>query len=72
MELNEIKKALYKQNPVAELESVNNDGLFYITSLSLEDMPKYVVMFRVPLIELGETVWHKDIEAKLLIRYIIN
>jgi len=66
MELNEIKKKLYKENPTAVLHSVRKDGILYTTGFG-----ENTINFRVPLDELGETVWERNIDAKLLIRYII-
>lgn len=71
MELNEIKKALYKQNPNATLQSVRADGITYSSPISIGEGITFVY-FRVPLNELGETIWQPNIDGKLLIRYLIN
>lgn len=75
MELNEIKKLLYKENPPAFLENVRKDGILYISQVgaSAERSDEGITFrFRVPLTELGETIWSPRVDAKLLIRYIIN
>jgi hypothetical protein len=84
-ELNEIKKALYKQNIDAYFVSARKDGLFYqahiitpIPQLDIWEERKdrevevKIISFLVPLNEIGETVFDKTIPAKLLIRYIIH
>lgn len=85
MELNEIKKALYKQNTNAHFVSARADGLFYqaiiitpIPQLDIweeradREVEVETISFLVPLKEIGETVFEKTIPAKLLIRYIVK
>lgn len=62
----EIKKYLYKENPIALLHNVRKDGITYSTGLS-----DHAILFLVPLNEIGEVIWKTRMEAKLLIRYII-
>lgn len=83
METNEIKKRLYKENPKAYFLEARKDGLVYTVLLNEplsyradvfeEKLTTEVILIRfiVPLNELGETIWKKEIEAKLLIRYLI-
>lgn len=66
MEKNEIKKFLYKEQPTAVLQNVRKDGILYTTGFG-----ENTITFLVPLAELGETIWEKNMEAKLLIRYIV-
>lgn len=66
MDLNEVKKSLYKENSVAILYQVRKDGIMYTTGFGDK-----TITFRVPLNELGETIWKTEMPAKLLIRYII-
>ena len=65
MEKNEIKKALYKENPMAVLHNVRKDGLFYTTGFGAT-----LVSFLIPLGEIGEVIWEARMPAKLLIRWI--
>jgi len=67
MELNELKKFLYKVNPPAHLDRVSADGLQY----QVYNYPDKMV-FLVPLNEIGEVKWEKEMPAKLLIRYIVK
>ena len=66
MEKNEIKKMLYKENPVAVLHEVRKDGIIYTTGFG-----DNTITFQIPLSEIGEVIWGRTIEAKLLIRYIL-
>jgi hypothetical protein len=66
VELNEIKKALYKQAPTAVFNNVTKDGILYSTELG-----EKIIYFRVPLSEVGDVAWTDKQESKLLIRYII-
>lgn len=85
MELNEIKKALYKQNVDAHFISARKDGLLYqatiitpIPQLNIweeredRDIELRIISFQVPLNEIGETIFERTISAKLLIRYILK
>lgn len=67
MELNELKKKLYKEQPIAKLYEVRRDGIVYTTYFG-ED----TVTFLVPLDEVGDVIWERDMPAKLLIRYIVK
>lgn len=67
MNLNEIKKKLYKENPTAVFHNIRKDGIMYTTGFG-----ENTITFLIPLNEIGEVVWEKEIAAKLLIRYIIN
>ena len=67
MEINEIKKLLYKEKPTAVLQNVRKDGILYTTGFG-----DNTISFLVPLAELGETIWERQMEAKLLIRYLLT
>lgn len=81
MELNEIKKALYKQSPDAIFQHATKDGLLYHVYLMDDKQldiwhPKEtkeitLIQFIVPFNEIGDVKWGAKMEAKLLIRYII-
>ena len=66
--MTEIKKELYKVKPQAYISSVRQAGILYTTLLNDD----FTVNFLVPLHELGETVWSNKMDAKLLIRYILE
>lgn len=65
MEKNEIKKRLYKEDLTAAFDSVRKDGILYITY-----MDGKLISFLIPLGEVGEVVWGRSIQAKLLIRWL--
>lgn len=67
MELNEIKKVLYRENPPAHLASVRKDGILYVSLWH-----ELTFNFVVPLDELGETIWSPRMDSKLLIRYLLS
>lgn len=67
MTLNDAKKALYKETPTAELIEFYKGRLYYQAKLADGTM----VYFHVPVDELGETKFYPDMEAKLLIRYLV-
>ena len=76
MELNEIKKALYKQNPDATLTVVTKDGIryeSYVVEHTENQASKHTYLyFNVPLSDIGDATFEDEMPAKLLIRYIIQ
>ena len=78
MEINEIKKELYKTKPKATIVHVRKTGILYSANipsgeLTLEGRSKYAdVYFTVPLNDIGEGTFLTDIPAQLLIRYLIT
>lgn len=82
MELNEIRKAFYKEDTTAYFQSASKDGLLYQAILmerqeinvweekSTREIT--VVLFQVPLNEIGDVKWEQKIPAKLLTRYILK
>ncbi len=71
MELNDIKKALYKQSPEAKMFCVNKYGVNYEATITVNDIPVKLT-FQVPLIDMGDADFLPVMEAKLLIRWIIK
>ncbi len=66
MELNEIKKILYKQNPKAVLHFIKGGVAYSSTSISDEEN----ITFNVPVNDMGDAPFYKEMEAKHLIRWI--
>lgn len=66
--LNEIKKALYKENPLAHLVMIDKRGINYTCVLKDETS----LFFCVPLDDLGDAHFMPTMMAKHLIRYIIH
>jgi hypothetical protein len=74
MELNEIKKILYKEKPIAIFTHAVKDGLYYSVNLrhpTVRPQNEFVV-FLVPLFEIGDGEFLREMPAQLLIRYIIQ
>jgi hypothetical protein len=67
MEINEIKKALYREKPMAELVSVGFGRAYYTTQLENGEEVK----FEVPVDDMGDTMFHLEMEAHLLNRWIV-
>lgn len=70
--LNTIKKQLYKLNPVALLIFVDKEGLYYQCSTELNTITGININFKIPITDLGDAKFLKEMEAKHLIRYINN
>jgi hypothetical protein len=67
MELNEIKKALYKEKPIAKkIAHPKNKSFLYETSVSGSN-----IRFNVPICEMGEKHFDSEMPAQLLIRWIV-
>lgn len=66
MERNEVKKALYKQKPLADLLFVKDGNAVYQTFL--EDSTR--IVFEVPVSDMGDASFYVSMDAKLLIRWI--
>lgn len=65
MEKNEIKKELYRQNPIAHFEYIRKGIAHYITTLSENQ-----IRFEIPISDMGDADFHQTMSAKLLIRWI--
>lgn len=73
MEINEIKKLLYKQKPKAKLERIYNGNAYYYTKLDVskgyyEELIS--VEFVIPVSDMGEASFMVNEDAKHLIRWI--
>jgi len=66
MKLTEIKKALYKEKPIAIKLSETNDQCLYKTVLSNSER----ILFWIPNSEMGEEKFNDHEPAQLLIRWI--
>jgi hypothetical protein len=78
MELNDIKKEIYKQQPSAYLESINKDGIHYMTQVLApgsenDESAEYIdVFFAIPFNDLGDAVFVERVAANHLIRWIVT
>lgn len=74
MEKNDIKKALYKQNPIADFQYIRKGKAIYSTKISvdgIEGITGIVVFFEVPIEDMGDADFGRTMEAKLLQRWIM-
>lgn len=62
---NELKKALYREKPLAKLSNSNKELFTYIAETSIGN-----VTFKVPTNDMGETIFHPYMPAQLLIRWM--
>lgn len=69
MERNEVKKALYKQKPMAKLISMGK-VFKYDTKIEL-DGKKRLIKFEVPMSDMGDATFGEEIQGQLLIRWIV-
>ena len=70
MEKNEIKKELYKQNPIAEFQYIRKGSAHYRTSVNDNNQHTHAVLFEVPVSDMGDADFGTTMEAKLLQRWI--
>ncbi len=69
MNLEVIKKELYKQNPIAELGFETDLAKAYSAEIVIEGNEE-IIDFIVPFADMGTTVFGETMEAKFLIRWI--
>jgi hypothetical protein len=65
MELNEIKKLLYKENPVAKFMFLTKDAICY--TAGHEDS---VIVFTIPQSDVDNGIFKVEMDSKHLIRWI--
>jgi hypothetical protein len=70
MEKNEIKKALYKQNPRAEFKFIRKGVAYYMTIIENDHEP-VEIRFEVPVTDMGDADFEYMMDAKFLIRWIV-
>lgn len=66
MEKNEIKKLLYRENPMAKFKYIRK-GIAYYEAKSND----VVINFEIPINDMGDADFFDEMDSKLLIRYII-
>ena len=68
MEITEIKKSIYKQNPKAILMYIRKGNCLYETVL-LEGEKMH---FSIPISDMGDADFFSEMDAKYLIRWLTN
>lgn len=73
---NEIKKWLYKQNPVARLTYIRKGAAYYQALIETEITPIGVagewVNFKIPVTDMGDADFLSTMDSKHLIRWILK
>jgi hypothetical protein len=68
MELNDIKKELYKQKPWAYFSYIREGIAYYYTNINQADVP--TINFEIPVSDMGNADFEAVMSAQLLIRWI--
>lgn len=68
MEKNEVKKLLYKHNPTATITHIRKGVAHYIAMIHNE----HEIRFEVPVSDMGDADFFKQMDSKLLIRYLVD
>lgn len=70
MNLNEIKKALYKENPIATFTHIKKGIAYYSCRLLIE--VEESIRFAIPIEDMGDAEFLSAMDSKLLIRWIVE
>ena len=71
LQLNDIKKLLYKHKPTAVFERITMGTAYYRTRISTPDI-ELNVNFEIPVSDMGNADFERKMEAKHLIRWIVE
>jgi len=66
----EIKKQIYKQEPIAEFKFILANTAYYTTNIKIGDT-NCMINFLIPITDMGGAKFENKMEAKHLIRWII-
>lgn len=64
MTLNELKKTIYKTNPVAKFQYIRKGNAYYKTDTD--------IIFEVPVTDMGDADFLAEMSGKLMIRWILH
>lgn len=74
MDTNEVKKALYRERPTAQFRQFIN-GVAHYRAI-IDRGPNFnadvMVLFEVPVDDMGTTIFDRDMPAQLLIRWLVK
>jgi hypothetical protein len=70
MEKNEIKKQLYKEKPEAKLIMIRKGVAYY--GAKIRPNLTYMASFQVPVEDMGDADFLPVMDAKLLIRWLVE
>lgn len=73
MEKNEIKKLLYKKNPIAKLEGIRK-GIAHYSSYGVktDSNDLITIEFEIPLTDMLQGDFELEMDSKYLIRWIVD
>lgn len=69
MDINEIKKSLYKENPPAEFRWIRMEVAYYSTHIKSNNQ---MVNFEIPVMDMGNADFSRTMDSKHLIRWIVD
>ena len=72
MNKNEIKKALYKQKPMAQFGLIRIGVAYYSTMVLDGNSEPVYINFEIPVEDMGDADFEAEMEAKLLNRWIVE
>lgn len=64
MDISEVKKLLYKEDPTAKFVMIRKGVAYYIVHIPI------IIMFEIPVSDMGDADFFYEMKAKHLIRYI--
>ena len=64
MDINEVKKLVYKQNPRANMYNISKEGILYSAEID-----EKVITFLIPLSDIDANFF-PEMDAKLLLRWL--
>ena len=68
--INQIKKELYKQKPLAHRFFMGKYQHQYRCFIDVGEIKQFKIVFTVPISDMGETPFTDSMPAQLLIRYL--
>jgi hypothetical protein len=71
LSLNDTKKMLYKQNPIAHLRCIRKGCAYYGAIVVDELEHDHSINFEIPISDMGDADFYSQMAGKLLIRWII-
>lgn len=73
MNISEVKKRLYKENPVASLTTIKKGIIHYMAALpDTTDHGADVIYFDVPVSDIGDAEFKAQMDSKHLNRWIVD
>ncbi len=67
MSTNNLKKQIYKENPIATLQRIKKGRAYYTAIINSRNL-----IFSIPIDDMGDAEFLNSMSSKLLIRWIIN